>query len=120
MDPRVKTVMVAMQRLLGEQISLLTLSRTVNLSPSRLRQIFKSATGESPRQYLRDLRMRNAENLLRNTFLTVKEVAFASGIGDVSSFVRVFKKRYGLTPSKFRARNEALLNVATKVDRNGE
>jgi AraC-like DNA-binding protein len=71
-------------------------------------------------QYLEDLRMQNAESTLRSTFLSIKEVAFVSGINDVSSFVRKFKKRYGLTPSKFRARSEALLNGPAKVGTKGE
>jgi len=60
-------------------------------------------------RYLRDLRMKHAEHLLRTTFLSVKEVAFVSGMNDVSSFVRDFKRRYGATPGTFRARSEHLL-----------
>ena len=50
--------------------------------------------------------MKHAEQLLRTTFLSVKEVAFVSGMNDVSSFVRDFKRRQGVTPRKFRARTE--------------
>jgi len=71
-------------------------------------------------QYLQDLRMQNAESMLRSTFLSVKEVAFASGISDVSSFAREFKRRYGVTPSKFRVRSGALLDGPAKVGANGE
>jgi transcriptional regulator GlxA family with amidase domain len=80
------------------------LSKSVNLSPMRLRQLFKKETGRSPMQYLRGLRMQHAEHLLGTTFLTVKEVAFVTGVQHVSSFVHAFKARSGITPGEFRAR----------------
>ena len=61
-------------------------------------------------QYLRELRMRHAELLLRSTFLSVKEIAFVIGVKHVSSFVHAFKREHGLTPGEFRAQNEPLLN----------
>ena len=103
MDARVAAVIGIMRESLSDQHSVGTLSKRVNLSATRLRQLFKRETGRSPVQYLRDLRMQHAEGLLKSTFLSVKEVAFISGVKDVSSFVRYFKTRYGLTPSKFRS-----------------
>ena len=49
--------------------------------------------------------MQRAEKLLRTTFLSIKEVAFLSGMVDVSHFVRDFKKQYGSTPRQFRGQN---------------
>ena len=48
--------------------------------------------------------MQRAQELLQNTFLSVKEVAFSIGVRDVSHFVRDFKKLCGQTPSEFRAK----------------
>lgn len=119
MDHRVAAAISIINRQLADRVSIFHLARGVNLSSSRLRQLFKEETGRSPMQYLRDLRMQNAERMLRSTFLSIKEVAFISGINDVSSFVRDFKKRYGLTPSKFRARSETAL-IRARVGTNGE
>jgi transcriptional regulator GlxA family with amidase domain len=105
MDARVKTVISMMERSLGDCISLRALANSVNLSPSRLRQLFTKETGQSPLQYLRDVRMRTAERLLTTTFLSIKEVAFVIGSRHVSSFVHSFKRRHGVTPGEFRARN---------------
>ncbi len=105
MDARVKTVIAVMHQSMADRLSVSSLSRSVNLSASRLRQLFNIETGSSPMQYLRDLRMQHAEHMLRSTFLSVKEVAFVSGLNDVSSFVRDFKRRCGLTPSEFRTRS---------------
>jgi len=102
-DPRVKAAIDAMERLSSTQVSMRAISATVNLSPRRLGQIFKKETGIAPSQHLRTLRMEKARTLLETSFLTVKEITFRSGFTDVSHFVRDFKKRYGTTPTKFRA-----------------
>jgi len=104
MDARVKTVIRKMREFGDDHLSIDGLSKSVSLSPTRLRQLFKNETGRSPMRYLRDLRMRRAERLLRSTFLSVKEVAFVSGLKHVSSFVHSFKRRHGVTPSEFRVR----------------
>ncbi len=112
MDERVKAAIVAMTETLKEDLSIDNLSRKVNLSPSRLRELFKKHTGRSPKQYVKKLRMERAEHLLGNTFLSVKEVTFLSGMRDVSHFVNEFKKRHGITPSQFRARRRVIcMNV---------
>jgi|SRR5882762_3018018 len=115
MDPRVESVINIMREGLGDHLCIRMLSKSVNLSPARLRQLFKRDTGRSPMEYLGDVRMRHAEHLLRNTFLSIKEVAFGSGVKHVSSFVHAFKKRHGLTPREFRAlRERPLYSVAAK------
>lgn len=102
MDSRITAVIALMNRVLSEKLSVDTLSKSVNLSPTRLRQLFKEETGCSPMGYLRNLRMGRAEQLLRTSFLSIKEVTLRVGVRDVSHFVRDFKKHSGLTPREFR------------------
>src|SRR5258707_2546977 len=104
MDSRVKAVIGAMSKLMGSRLSVRGLSGTVNLTPGRLRELFKKETGRSPLDYLKDLRMQRAAELLPGTFLSIKEVTFLIGVRDVSHFVRDFKKLHGITPSEFRGR----------------
>jgi transcriptional regulator GlxA family with amidase domain len=102
MDARVQRTIDMMHRRVTDQVSIARLSAEVGLSPGRLRHLFRQETGQSPMRYFRYLRIQRAEELLRNSFLSIKEVAFRSGARDVSHFVRDFKKQYGITPSDFR------------------
>jgi transcriptional regulator GlxA family with amidase domain len=107
LDRRVAAAIGVMRESLAGQVSVSTLSKHVNLSPTRLRQLFKVETGCSPMRYLRDLRMQRAERLLRDTFLSIKEITLLIGVRDVSHFVRDFKKVVGLTPREFREKSRA-------------
>lgn len=80
------------------------LAQYVNISPSRLHQLFKDELGLPPAKYLHHLRMKQARELLETSYLSVKEVMRQIGVTDESHFVRDFKKSYGLTPAKYRQR----------------
>jgi len=107
MDRRVRRVIALMKHSLALKLSGHALAKSVNLSAARLRQLFKQETSISPIRYLRRLRTKRAAYLLRTSFMSVKEVAFQTGSGDVSHFVRDFKKHYGVTPTEFRVRIKA-------------
>ncbi len=89
---------------LDRNVSLSEMANTVHLSPSRLRQLFKSETGVPIARYGRQLRLAEARELLRTTFLSVKEVAARVGVTGMSHFVRDFKKAYGSTPGRYVSR----------------
>jgi transcriptional regulator GlxA family with amidase domain len=101
-DYRVVAAIAIMRRSFASPCSISFLARSLNLSPTRLRELFQKQTGRSPRDYLRRLRIQRAEDLLRLTFLSVKEIAAHTGATDVSHFVRAFKRHSGLTPSEYR------------------
>lgn len=104
MDHRVQQAVAAAEERLHEGCSSAKLAEYVNLSPSRLHQLFKQETGLPPATYLRRLRMERARGLLETTNLSVKQVMAAAGLSDESHFVRDFKKSYGLTPARYRER----------------
>jgi two-component system response regulator YesN len=74
----------------------------VNLSPSRLRHLFKLETGKTFAQYLAQKRMQEATALLKDTCLTVKEIKNHLGVTDDSHFTHQFKRAHGLAPAKYR------------------
>src|SRR5215218_2789874 len=104
MDYRVRRAIALAEECLQKGWSPARLAESVNLSPSRLHQLFKRETGVPPARYLRLLRMRRARGLLETTHLSVKQVMARVGVTDESHFVRDFKKTYGLTPARYRER----------------
>lgn len=103
MDRRVQKVAILMQTELHRSVSLHELAKSVNLSDSRLRHLFKIETGRSPCDFLKAIRMQRAKELCEGTFLSIKEIMGRVGIRDPSHFVREFEKTYGLSPARFRA-----------------
>jgi transcriptional regulator GlxA family with amidase domain len=103
MDQRVDVVIALMKTNLHRKLSLGEMGKSVNLSPPRLRQIFKAETGVAPLPYLRALRIERAKELLENTFLSIKEIAGNVGMSDASHFVRNFQTAFGVTPARHRA-----------------
>jgi AraC-like DNA-binding protein len=87
---------------LSRDLALDEIARSVNLSHSRLRSLFKAETGMSPRYYLKHLRMQEAKRLAESTFLNVKQIMNSLGMRDESHFVRDFKRIHGVTPSQYR------------------
>src|SRR6266550_5782054 len=102
MDARVQKVVSRMREEFRQEPSLSEMAQVVNLSPSRLRYLFKKETGIAPGHYLRAFRLEQAKELLETTFLSVKEIIRCVGVNDQSHFIREFKKSYGLTPAQYR------------------
>ena len=102
MDRRIELVISLLENDTSRAWDTRTLARRVNLSPSRFRHLFKQETGTSSRQYLRELRFRKAEVMLATTFVSVKEIAEASGLTPLNHFMKNFKQRHGLTPGEYR------------------
>lgn len=63
---------------------------------------FNKATGKSIREYINELRIADAKRLLKETALTVSEIAFLIGYDSSNYFSEIFKKHVGLSPLKYR------------------
>ena len=70
------------------------------ISVSSLQRAFANCFGMSPKQYLIQLRMNRALELLTEGKLSVKQVSFACGFTDEKYFSRAFKKKYSYPPSQ--------------------
>jgi transcriptional regulator GlxA family with amidase domain len=104
MDYRVSHVIALMRSNIRTDMDLTRMAESVSLTPEHLCWIFKAETGESPGRYFKKIRMQEAEKLVVNTFLSVKEIMTVVGINDESHFVRDFKSFYGLSPTQYRLR----------------
>lgn len=73
-------------------------------------RIFKSVASKSPHQFLQNVRLNNAEMLLRNTEMHVTNIAFSSGFNSLEYFISAFRRKYGCAPFKFRAKSRPSAN----------
>ena len=79
-----------------------TLSFAMNMSRSYLYKRILSVTGHTPSEFIRLIRLRYAEQLLRKSQLTVSEIAFKVGFPNTRSFAKFFKDMYGVLPSQYK------------------
>ncbi len=90
----------------AESVSIQRLADVLGISRTTLMCRFKKEMGVSPSEYLMQLRLEAARELLSMGFLSVDEVAASCGLRDKSYLSRLFKKRYGITPGAYRKQNE--------------
>ncbi|MFS0881350.1 AraC family transcriptional regulator [Metabacillus niabensis] len=74
----------------------------VEISKYHFIRIFKQSTGYTPIEYLTKVRMEKAVNLLRQSELTIDEIAKLIGYSNGSYFIKVFRKWLGFSPGEFR------------------
>lgn len=85
-----------------DPLSLELLAKLFYMSPYYLCKVFKKSTGFTLIEYLNQIRVKEAQTLLRGSGLNVTEVAEKVGFGSVSQFGRVFKEISGVSPLKYR------------------
>ncbi len=73
----------------------------IGISRSRLYLKMKDITNDSLGNYIRNLRLQKATELLRNTNLSISEIAYQVGFQNTSFFSRSFKQRFGISPTEF-------------------
>jgi len=86
----------------GDDHSLLSLAHLACLSRSAFAARFTDAIGKSPMQVLRELRLRQAMFQLKASGLAVEHIARNAGYASRSSFIKAFRRTYGIEPSKVR------------------
>lgn len=83
-------------------VSLESISSILNINPSYFSMLFKRSFGVNFVDYLTDLRISAAKELLADPFLAAAEVANMVGYESPNYFTRVFKKTTGMTPTEYR------------------
>jgi AraC-like DNA-binding protein len=91
-----------MQESLTEAVDFEALSAELNVSYVWFRKAFKDVMGISPGQYLLTIKLEKASQLLRETELSVAEIADKTGFESLFYFSRIFKKKMHASPSAFR------------------
>ncbi|MFN8412039.1 MAG: response regulator [Anaerolineales bacterium] len=86
------------------ELSLNEVAMQANLSASHFSVVFSQATGQTFKEYLTEVRIKKAKELLRMTSLRSTDIAYQVGYNDPHYFSSVFKKNTGLSPMEFRSK----------------
>ncbi|WP_024832799.1 AraC family transcriptional regulator [Ruminiclostridium josui] len=92
------------------EISITDIAKYVFLSPSYFTRAFKENTGLSPMQYLLNIRIKRACELLRETDQKVGEIALSVGFSNQQRFNDMFKKQTNMTPMQYRNSSKNIHN----------
>ncbi len=87
------------------KITVPEVAKRVNLTDTYLCRVFKSDVGKSMIDYINELKLKRAYELLVSKNFLIKEAAAAVGINDQFYFNRLFKKYFGITPKEIKHRN---------------
>ena len=102
MERIVKTVN---QYLENSEFNVQFLADEVGLSRVQLRRKVKSLTGISTGEFIRNIRLQQAEKLLLEKKMNISQVAYSLGFTNQTHFTTLFKKMYGLSPTEYIQRH---------------
>ncbi len=88
---------------LSEPPLLRSLSTTVGMSETKLKQLFRQTFGDTVYNYYQKVRMEEAAFLLKQAGYSVSEAGYQLGFSNLSHFSRLFQKHYGIAPKKYSA-----------------
>ncbi len=103
---RIRTMLEYIEAHYAEDLSVEQIAGSISVSGSVCLRCFNQMLGITPIQYVRQLRLGKAAQLLRNSSKTAKEIALECGFNDISYFTRTFRQKMGCTPKEYR--NQAL------------
>lgn len=83
-----------------QAIKIKNIAWNLNMSESNFSLYFKKIVGVSPKDYLKNIRLLKAKELLKKHNVT--EVAYSVGYENISYFIKLFKNKYGVTPKQYK------------------
>jgi len=90
------------QQMDNESLTLDYIAGEMAISKMQLYRKMKELTGQTPTEYIRSIRLKQAEKLLKTTNNTVQEIMYVCGFNNKAYFYREFAKKYHLTPKEYR------------------
>lgn len=86
---------------LAEPLTVSELAEQAHMSTSAFSHLFRDVTGKSPYQFIKELRLNRARELLMENTSTITQISRAVGYGSASHFINEFRDRYGASPKAF-------------------
>ena len=99
-----------------ENITLKTLSKESGLSIFRIAHLVKEVTGKTVLQHVHQLRVQEAQRLLEQSDMNCTDIAYETGFGDQSYFIKQFRKQMGITPARYRRLYQTTCPVSKTAD----
>lgn len=107
--PKISEVLALLEKNYQENYTLDKLAGMACTSPRNFTRQFRNVTGDSPIGFLLRLRLRHAENMLKDKTLRIVEIAQHCGFSDSNYFTKFFTKNYGISPREYRNRKNFLV-----------
>lgn len=89
------------EKMANEDFSIDNLAIEMAMSRSVFYKKIKSLVGQNPQDFIKDIKMKKAANLLREKKYSISEIAYLTGFPNAKYFSTAFKKYYGVSPSLF-------------------
>lgn len=106
---RLKPALCYIEAHLNERIAVRTLAALSYLSVGRFHLVFQQYTGRAPKQYIMNLRMQRAADLLKEGQYSVSRIAAEIGYESQASFTHAFKRYFGDAPSRYRTTRKPMV-----------
>jgi AraC-like DNA-binding protein len=97
----------------GEPDTIETAAEKLAISPRRFTDLFREITGMSRLEYVHTQRLMRAKELLLSRRDSIEHAAYQAGFEDLTTFYRVFRRREGMTPGRWRDRHQPAENEGT-------
>lgn len=108
---RLRGMIAFIHRHYAEKLSLPEIAGAAGVSGREASRCFKKSTGQSPVEYLIAFRLNESKKLLRESDLSVTEIALRCGFSGSAYFGKQFRAAYGVTPGAYRAAADAVQQV---------
>ena len=105
-EEAIKTMLGVIQSRYAENLQVRDLARSAAISERECYRLFREMLHTSPAACLRKVRLARAAELLTYTEKSITSIAYACGLGSLSSFGRLFQEAYGCSPGEFRKRQK--------------
>lgn len=113
-DEDIVQAQIWLQQHLQRDIVLSEVAKKFNMSVRTFNRRFKDATGKTPLNYVQELRIDMAKDLLQTSNLSIAEIAWQVGYQDLGYFAELFRKQLAVTPGQYRATVRAKLFGASE------
>ena len=101
-DKLLERIMAVINKNIGNsELSVDAIADEVGISRVHLHRKMKELTGQTPHDFIRNIRLKQAANLLAGQNVNITEVMYACGFNNAASFSTIFKKFYGMSPREY-------------------